>query len=616
MINHDQLQFDLRQSASVRLLKSPNAPLILSFLHRTFKREQRASVSYAALLERLDATLEALNERNPGLYPLGAAAYLKQWSDDEHQLIRIIVRGSDDETTVELTADAERAISWVEELYQREFVGTESRFWAIFNLLEEIVARSTEDVEQRLAQLEHERAAIDAEIVRIRESGRVEPLTSTQVKERFLQAGEVARMLLRDFAAVEQNFRAIARKVQEQQLRPEARKGTVVGYVLDADEELRASDQGRSFYAFWEFLTVPARQDELHTLLDQVYNLPALQELAPNHPLLRRLSRALLEAGEKIVQPNHRLAEQLRRLLDDRALAESRRVRELIDAIKRHAARLADAPPEGTLLWLEGLPDVSMPMEKLLWEPNVATLFAAGPQEAGDIPDDTSIGALDRQFYVDERRLQQRIEAMLETRPACTLAELLDIYPAEADLKGKALTLETIDEQQSETVQRYNNSAKTLSANLGKLESNVVAQMVNFKRDYPADTADLDSSIAAVGECRRMLERIERDDLPTYRQRFKQWLDGKVLDSIVGFKGALDTQVDTIRESVENLNRSLRMIDYTAATSIRLRADPTRAAEVQEFRRQLRACIPVANLTIREYYDQKAAFEQLAWVDE
>ena len=431
MMDHDHLQFDLRQSASVRLLKSPNAPLILSFLHRTFKREQRASVSYAALLERLDATLEALNERSPGLYPLGAAAYLKQWSDDEHQLIRIVVRGSDDETTVELTADAERAISWVEELYRREFVGTESRFLAIFNLLEEIVSRSTEDVEQRLAQLEQERAAIEAEIGHIRESGRVEPLSSTQVKERFLQAGEVARLLLRDFAAVEQNFRAIARNVQEQQLRPEARKGTVVGYVLDADEELRASDQGRSFYAFWEFLTVPARQDDLHTLLDQVYNLPTLQELAPNHPLLRRLSRALLDAGEKIVQSNHRLAEQLRRLLDDRALAESRRVRELIDAIKRQAARLANAPPEGTLLWFEGPPDVSMPMEKLLWEPNVATLFATRPQEAGDIPDDTSIGALYRQFYVDESRLQRRIEAMLETRPACTLAELLNMYPAE-----------------------------------------------------------------------------------------------------------------------------------------------------------------------------------------
>jgi uncharacterized protein YPO0396 len=179
----------------------------------------------------------------------------------------------------------------------------------------------------------------------------------------------------------------------------------------------------------------------------------------------------------------------------------------------------------------------------------------------------------------------------------------------EADLKGKPLTLETIDEQQSQTERHYNNSAKTLSANLSKLESSVVAQIVDFKRDYPEDTADIDRSIAAVGECRRMLERIERDDLPAYRQRFKHWLDGKVLDSIVGFKGALDTQVDTIRESVETLNRSLRLIDYTPATYIRLRADPTRDALTQEFRRQLRACIP--DVGQRSAESNEASFQRI-----
>jgi hypothetical protein len=485
MIDHDQLQYDLRQSASVRVLKSPNAPLILSFLYRMFKQDQRVSLPYTLLLERLEATLEGINERSQALYPLSASAYLKQWSDEEHQMLRIIVRGSDDQTTVELTADAERAIGWIEDLYRREFVGTESRFLAIFNLLEEIVARSTEDVAQRLAQLEQERAAIDAEIARIRERGRVEPLTSTQVRERFLQAGEVARMLLRDFATVEQNFRAIARNVQEQQLRPEARRGMVVGYVLDADEELRSSDQGRSFYAFWEFLTVPARQDELHTLLDQVYTLPALQDLAPTHPLLRRLSRALLEAGEKIVLSNHRLAEQLRRLLDDRALAESRRVRELIDAIKRQAALRADDPPPNAIwLSLEGAPDVRMPMEKLLWEPNQVTTFAMRPQELGDLSDSTSVEALYQQFYVDEGRLQQRIETMLEDRPACTLAELLASYPAEKGIAELIAYLAIASRDQRHLIDRDTAEAIVLPAHGTFAEREIAMPRVIFRSSY------------------------------------------------------------------------------------------------------------------------------------
>lgn len=483
-MDHDQLQFDLQQSPSVRLLKSQNAPLVLSFLHRSFKREQHASVPYPSLLERLDATLEALNEHKPGAYPLPAAAYLKQWSDEEHQIIRILVRGSSDEALVELTADAERAMGWVEELYRREFVGTESRFLLIFNLLEEVVAGSTEDVELRLAKLEQERSAIDAEIARIRESGRVEALTATQVKERFLQAGEVARLLLRDFAAVEQNFRTIARSVQEQQLRPDARKGAVVGYVLDADAELRASDQGRSFYAFWEFLTVPTKQDELHTLLDQVYNLPALGELGSNHVLLRRLSRALLEAGEKIVQSNHRLAEQVRRLVDDRTLAESRRVRELIDQIKRRAASLANTPPDGALLWLDGPPHVHLPMEKALWETGGAPVFAAHPKHHGDTADDPSIEALYRQFYVDESRLQRQIEFMLETQPACTLAELLTTYPPEKGLSEIIAYLAIASRDGRHTIDSNINEPVTLPASGEFGERQITIPHVIFRSVY------------------------------------------------------------------------------------------------------------------------------------
>ncbi|RRR65733.1 MAG: DUF3375 domain-containing protein [Candidatus Viridilinea halotolerans] len=484
-MEHDQLQFDLRQAPSVRLLKSPHAPLIISFLHRAFKQEQRVTVSYAALHERLDATLDTLNERHPGLYALNAAAYLKQWSDEEHQLLRINVRSSDDETTVELTADAERALAWVEELYRREFVGTESRFLAIFQLLEEVVVRSSADVEQRLAQLEQERAALEAEMSHIRATGRVEPLTSTQIKERFLQAGEVARQLLRDFAAVEQNFRAIARNVQEQQLQPEARKGAVVGYVLDADEALHASDQGRSFYAFWEFLTVPAKQDELRSLIDQVYGLKALRDLAPNHPLLRRMTRTLLEAGEKIVQSNHRLAEQLRRMLDDRAQAESRRVRELIDALKVQAARRADEPPlEQPILELEGAPEVSLLMEKTLWEPQVATVFDLQPQATGTIADAASLHALYRQFYVDEQQLQQRIETLLETRPTCTLAEILVAYPAEKGLAELLGYLIIASRTPHHTIEREVTEVVRLPATADLAERTIAVPRVVFRSAY------------------------------------------------------------------------------------------------------------------------------------
>ncbi len=432
-MDHDQLLFDLKHIPSVKLLKRDHAPLIISFLHRAFKRAQVVSIPFGELIEQLEVYIEALNDRRPGLYPLQAAAYLKQWSEEDYQILRIITRG--DAPIVELTAEAERAIGWIEELHQREFVGTESRFRSVFQLLEEIVAKSTEDVEARLQQLEHERDAIQREIDSIRATGQVIPSTTTEIRERFLLASEFARQITRDFAEVDQNFRAIARALQERQLQPGARKGDLVGYMLDADAALRDSDQGRSFYAFWEFLMSPTKQDELAALLYQVYSLPALEDIARSHPLLRRITRSLIEAGEKIVQSNYRLSEQVRRLLDDRALAESRRARELIAEIKQHALRCIDAPPDATFIVIDGAPDVQLSMEKPLWEPRAEVVVHAQPLAIGaiDLADD-SLQALYQQFYINEDQLRRRIHTILETRSHCTLGELLDRYPPEKGL--------------------------------------------------------------------------------------------------------------------------------------------------------------------------------------
>jgi hypothetical protein len=434
-MDHDQLSFDLRHAPSLKLLRRDTAALIISFLHRAFKSSQLASVPLGELTARLDAYLEQLHEAHPDQYPLSAAAYLKLWSGEEYQLLRVVTRGAD-EPAVELTAEAERAIGWIEERYRRSFVSTESRLRSILLLLGEIVAYSTEDVPTRLAQLEAQRDAIQREIDTIRAAGQVPPTTSTAVKERFLLASDLARQMRRDFAEVEQNFRAIARALQERQLDPSARRGDLVGYMLDADAALRESDQGRSFYAFWEFLMAPARQDELAALLDAIYRLPSLADLTPDNQLLRRLTRALTDAGEKVVLSNHRLAEQVRRLLDDRRLAESRRAAELIAGIKQLAVRCAERPPEDEpFIELDGPPEIQLVMERPLWEPRAEVRIDLGPIEVGaTAPGDADLSLLYRQFAVDEGLLRRQIETLLESQPSCTLGEVLERYPAQQGL--------------------------------------------------------------------------------------------------------------------------------------------------------------------------------------
>lgn len=484
-MEHDQLQDDLRSAPSILLLRSPNAPLVISFLHRVFKRDQQLSIPLTTLTQRLESYLEGLNDLREEPYRLTAQAYLKQWSDEQHQILRISVRGNE-EPAVELTVDAERAIGWVEELYRHEFVGTESRFRSMVGLLEEIIARSTEDVETRLAQLEAEQAAIQRQIDAIRASGRVAQPSSTEVKERFLLASEFARQITRDFAEVEQNFRSIARALQERQIQPGAHKGELVGYMLDSDQALRDSDQGRSFYAFWEFLMSPSQKDRLSDLLEQVYRLPMLQSVAAESPLLRRITAVLIDAGQKIVQSNYRLAEQVRRLIDDRAIAESRRVRQLIGEIKQQALRVVDdSPSDAVFIELEGPPEVQMAMEKSLWEPRSEALVRAAPIAVGSADAEAElVHALYQQFHVDPAPLRRRIESLLEHSPQCTLSQVLAQYPAQQGLSEVITYLAIASGEPRHQIDSSTREVIALSSTDGQPDRQISLPQVIFRSAY------------------------------------------------------------------------------------------------------------------------------------
>ncbi len=464
VMDYDQLTYDLQNAPGIRLLKADHAALIISFLHRQFKREQRIAVPLPELAERLADTLEALNEQAPGSFPRPAHSYLTEWADERHRFVRITTPASSDQPLVELTADAERAIGWLEELHGQAFVSTESRFLYIVQLLREIVQKSTEDPTARLAQLEQQRDALQQQIDQIRETGIVDDLyTTTQLKERFFEACNGARQLLRDFRLVEERFRGMARALQEAQLQANAQKGALVAYVLDADAELKSSDQGRSFYTFWDFLMAPSQQDELYRLLEAVQQQADLQPVIHEGKILRHLPMHLLGAGEKVVQSNAGLAQQLRRMLDEQNIAERRRVRAIVSEIKQLAFRATGLPPdEAAFIELEGPPEVHLVMEHGLWEPGESFSVSAQPSSTPDIlPERDELLSLHTQFYIDKAMLARRIEALLEIRSQITLAEVLEYYPPE---KGLAEVLaycalaaddpeHHIDEQLTETIE-------------------------------------------------------------------------------------------------------------------------------------------------------------------
>lgn len=408
-------------------------PLAVSFLHYAFKRKHEVQLAQDVFREQLDAFLENVNASLPeaGRYSQNAGYYMDRWSRED-DLIRI--RSRDDSYVIQLSPHAERLIGWFEDMQSRGMIGTESRLRTILSLLDEVVTRSTEDVEARLHQLYDRRDQIEAEIAHIEATQQVEGFTDVQIRERLDQISAMAGQLLRDFSRVEERFREMARSIQQAQLDPEMRRGEILGTALDADEQLESSDEGQSFRAFYELLTHPDQRDTFDSLVEAVFKMPRLTSLISENAILQHLTTYLLDSGERVNQSNQRLAEHLRRVVDTRNVVESRRVQGLTREIKHLISQLGDdivplMNARRPFYEVEGEPEVDLPLERPLFDPPEQIAAVDRPRAASLFADEEALIALFDTFFIDEAVLQENINRLLMSRLELTLAEIVASYP-------------------------------------------------------------------------------------------------------------------------------------------------------------------------------------------
>jgi hypothetical protein len=410
-----------------RLLASPHAPLVASFLHRIFVAPNARVISEADLVEALEDELFALREQlGPDAYPKPASDYLNDWAAPERGWLRKFYKPGTDEAQFDLTPATEKAIAWLQSLTDRPFVGTESRLLTLFALLEQIGAGTETDPLKRVEDLRARRDALDVEIARVL-AGDVPVLDETAVKDRFLQFQQLARELLADFREVEHNFRQLDRKVREKIALWQGAKGALLDEIMGERDAIGDSDQGRSFRAFWDFLMSSRRQEELSARLDQVLALPAVVALKPE-PRTRRVHHDWLEAGEHTQRTVAQLSQQLRRFLDDRAFLENRRILELLHGVEGKALALRDAVPAGNVMDINAMAaSFELPLERPLFTPVAKPKLADVVLD--DVEDEVDTARLFDQIVVDKDRLRDAVQRTLRARPQVTLRELLEAEP-------------------------------------------------------------------------------------------------------------------------------------------------------------------------------------------
>ncbi|HMA64435.1 MAG: ATP-binding protein [Fibrobacterota bacterium] len=157
-------------------------------------------------------------------------------------------------------------------------------------------------------------------------------------------------------------------------------------------------------------------------------------------------------------------------------------------------------------------------------------------------------------------------------------------------LADRQLTVESIDNRQTEMREWLQKKIDNEDKRLKTLEERIIKNMEGYRRDFVAETNEVDAKIESGSEFKKMLEQLKADDLPKFESRFKALLNENTIREIANFQSQLNRERQDIKERIDRINQSLAGIEYNRGRYIVLEDQLTTDIEIRDFQQSLRAC--------------------------
>ncbi len=178
---------------------------------------------------------------------------------------------------------------------------------------------------------------------------------------------------------------------------------------------------------------------------------------------------------------------------------------------------------------------------------------------------------------------------------------LMDTHRKEV-LREQNLRVESCEHAQQDMRVWLQRKMDGQDARLKILYERIIKAMEGYRRDYPAETKEVDARLEAGHEYLKMLDNLQADGLPKFEQRFKALLNENTIREIANFQSQLHREVQDIKERIALINQSLADIDYNLGRYICLEIQDNNDYELRQFRADLRHCTEGA-LSSQEHSD-------------
>ena len=425
----------LNSSPSVIMLRMKTCNIIVEFLTDVF--DGVMAISYESIHNYLSDFLNnhevEIDEENDILfsdtYEDKAAKYIKKWTDSG---FLTNYRNEDGEIYYELSSHSSKVLDWLSGLKREEYIGTESKFKSIITQLRELVEYTSEDREKRLQILEDKKLEIEQQIQRLQMGDDVKIFEEYEIVPRFQQVSNLAKELLSDFKDVDDNFKSIIKDIYQKQIDPTLNKGGILQYTFDALDELKSSSQGKSFYAFWEFLLSRDMQDELEQLINNLFSTLQKRDIASDDRFLQNMVSYLYESGRKVYQTNDKMAEKLSHIIRENDVVRSDAAKRIVQEIKNSLIKISKSKskPEISLSVEDGL-DINIPFErKITFERSESTEYNLQPENyVLDFDSLNEIGKVFGNVVVDRKIIEHNLREVLKNKGQTTIAEVVSLHP-------------------------------------------------------------------------------------------------------------------------------------------------------------------------------------------
>lgn len=428
----NQLVQTLNNSPSVKLLKMRSAEFFLAFVTSVFDEQMAIGEEKLQMLleNRLDNQREDITDEDINIETLGesnetkAKRLIKEWTDKG---LFANYQNEDGEIIYELSSHTSKVIDWVTSLKKEEYIGTESKFKTLFSQLKDLVEFSNEDREKRLELLRQKKEDIERQIESLEMGEEIEVYEDYQIEPRYNSLNKLAKELLSDFKEVDDNFKKIIKQIYKRQTENEGKKD-ILNYIFDAYAELKDSQQGKSFYAFWEFLLSSELQNEWDELTDLLYKTLDKRNIDSKDKFLKEMKKHLFDAGEKVSKTNDRMSEKLSLIIRNNGNSDTQATKQVINDIKKMLLNTAQNKERNNTSLNYEVIELKLPTERQLnLTPKQEVEYNNIPTEADlDINELERIDKLYNYHQIDRRILRKRIDIILRENTQTTLAEVIE----------------------------------------------------------------------------------------------------------------------------------------------------------------------------------------------